>query len=270
MHRRDFLKNALLAAGVLSFPYLRAGVLADSVSVPADDKEPVSGDFRKSIMWGTVGMEGSVLDKCKAIKAAGYDGIEPNSHMDRDEVLAAMRETGLVASSVCNVHHWAKPLSHPDAAVRQEGIDAMIVAMEDAKAYGTDAVLLVPGIVNEEVSYDDCWNRSTECIKELIPTAEKLGVKICIENVWNNFLLSPVEACNYVDQFKSPYVKFLCFHKLLCMAVSPFAFFSVESTSGVISGNFTRENRRATSNATPPIMAYGIEMFPPVPFPKRK
>ena len=111
MHRRDFLKNALLAAGVLSFPYLRAGVLADSVSVPADDKEPVSGDFRKSIMWGTVGMEGSVLDKCKAIKAAGYDGIEPNSHMDRDEVLAAMRETGLVASSVCNVHHWAKPLS---------------------------------------------------------------------------------------------------------------------------------------------------------------
>ena len=84
--------NALLAAGVLSFPYLRAGVLADSVSVPADDKEPVSGDFRKSIMWGTVGMEGSVLDKCKAIKAAGYDGIEPNSHMDRDEVLAAMPE----------------------------------------------------------------------------------------------------------------------------------------------------------------------------------
>lgn len=120
MHRRDFLKNALLAAGVLSFPYLRAGVLADSVSVPADDKEPVSGDFRKSIMWGTVGMEGSVLDKCKAIKVAGYDGIEPNSHMDRDEVLAAMRETGLVASSVCNVHHWAKPLSHPDAAVRQD------------------------------------------------------------------------------------------------------------------------------------------------------
>mgnify|MGYP005885561429 CR=1 FL=1 len=86
------MKNALLAAGVLSFPYLRAGVLADSVSVPADDKEPVSGDFRKSIMWGTVGMEGSVLDKCKAIKAAGYDGIEPNSHMDRDEVLAAMPE----------------------------------------------------------------------------------------------------------------------------------------------------------------------------------
>lgn len=208
MHRRDFLKNALLAAGVLSFPYLRAGVLADSVSVPADDKEPVSGDLRKSIMWGTVGMEGSVLNKCRAIKAAGYDGVEPNSHMDRDEVLAAMRETGLVASGVCNVHHWAKPLSHPDAAVRQEGIDAMIVAMEDAKAYGTDAVLLVPGIVNEEVSYDDCWNRSTECIKKLIPTAEKLGVKICIENVWNNFLLSPVEACNYVDQFESPYVKF--------------------------------------------------------------
>ena len=127
--------------------------------------------------------------------------------MDRDEVLAAMRETGLVASSSAT-STIGRNRSHPDAAVRQEGIDAMIVAMEDAKAYGTDAVLLVPGIVNEEVSYDDCWNRSTECIKELIPTAEKFGGQNLHRNVWNNFLLSPVEACNYVDQFESPYVKF--------------------------------------------------------------
>jgi hexulose-6-phosphate isomerase len=159
-------------------------------------------------MWGTVGLEGAVLDKCNAIKEAGYNGIEPNSHMDRREVLAAMKATGLIASSVCCSTHWENPLSHPDAAVRQKGIEGMIVALEDAKAYGTDAVLLVPGVVSDTVSYDECWNRSVEGVRQLLPVAEKLNVTICIENVWNNFLLSPMEACHYVDQFNSDYVRF--------------------------------------------------------------
>ena len=212
MQRREFLKKALAGAGALAF----SGWSLQAASSPlwtgaegdVDTEGAAAQPLRKSIMWGTVGMEGSVLDKCRAIKAAGYDGIEPNSHMNRDEVLSAVEQTGLVVSSVCNIEHWSKPLSHPDAAVRQEGIEAMIVAMEDAKAYGTDAVLLVPGVVSEEVPYDACWERSTECIKKLVPVAEKLKVKICLENVWNNFLLSPIEACSYIDQFKSPYVRF--------------------------------------------------------------
>ncbi|MEG1935872.1 MAG: sugar phosphate isomerase/epimerase family protein, partial [Rikenellaceae bacterium] len=160
--------------------------------------------FQKSVMWGVVGMEGSsVVEKCKAIKAAGFDGVEFNSHMNREECKAALKASGLVASSVCNSQHWTYLMSSPDAKVRQQGVDAMIVAMEDAKAYGTDAVLLVPGRVSEDVSYDECWNRSTECIKKLVPIAEKMGVTMCIENVWNNFLLSPMEAARYVDQFKS-------------------------------------------------------------------
>lgn len=212
MQRREFLKKALAGAGALAFSgwslQTAASPLWTATEGDADTEGDAAQPLRKSIMWGTVGMEGSVLDKCRAIKAAGYDGIEPNSHMNRDEVLSAVEQTGLVVSSVCNIEHWSKPLSHPDAAVRQEGIEAMIVAMEDAKAYGTDAVLLVPGVVSEEVPYDACWERSTECIKKLVPVAEKLKVKICLENVWNNFLLSPIEACSYIDQFKSPYVRF--------------------------------------------------------------
>ncbi|MDR0756262.1 MAG: sugar phosphate isomerase/epimerase [Tannerella sp.] len=154
-------------------------------------------------MWGTVTMDGSVLDNYKAIKAAGYAGVEPNSHMNRAEVLDALKATGLVASSVCCSTHWQKPLSDPDAAVREEGMDGIRVALEDAKAYGTDAILVVPGTVNQTVSYDECWARSTECMKKLLPAAEKLNVRICIENVWNNFLLSPLEACRYIDQFDS-------------------------------------------------------------------
>lgn len=205
MQRRNFIKSAALVTGALSLSSIREEAFAaPSASIP----QPPPGPFRKSIMWGTVGMEGSVLDKCKAIKAAGYDGIEPNSHMDRKEVLDAMKETGLVASSVCCSTHWSKPLSHPDTAVQEEGIEGIKVALEDAKAYGTDALLVVPGTVSDAVSYDECWSRSTANIRKLLPTAQKLGVKICIENVWNNFLLSPMEARNYVDQFDSPYVRF--------------------------------------------------------------
>ena len=205
MQRREFIKNTLLATGALSVASFESFA---SVNAVLDVGQTSQTTLRKSIMWGTVGLEGTILEKCKAVKAAGFEGIEPNSHMDRNEVLAAMQATGLKASSVCNSKHWNLLLSHPDAAIRKQGMEAMIVAMEDAKAYGTDAVLLVPGRVDENVSYDECWNRATECIKELIPAAQELKVKMCIENVWNNFILSPIEARSFVDQFNSPYVGF--------------------------------------------------------------
>ena len=200
MQRRKFIKSAILATGAFSLPL--SGNIGCVATIP-----PATG-FKKSIMWGTIKLEGSIDDKCKAVQAAGFAGIEPSSHMDRNEVIEAMKSNGLTVSSVCCSTHWQKPLSSPEADVRQEGIEGMIVAMEDAHAYGADAVLLVPGTVNENIAYDECWNRSVEGIKQLLPTAEKLKVKICIENVWNNFLLSPMEAASYVDQFKSPYVKF--------------------------------------------------------------
>ena len=205
MQRRDFLKNTLWATGALSVASFDSFA---SISSGMEVGKVNQSSLRKSIMWGTVGVEGTILDKCKAIKAAGFEGIEPNSHMNRNEVIDAMQATGLKASSVCNSKHWNLLLSHPDVEIRKQGMEAMVVAMEDAKAYGTDAVLLVPGRVDENVSYDDCWSRATACIKEMLPAAQQLKVKICIENVWNNFLLSPLEARNFVDQFNSPYVGF--------------------------------------------------------------
>ena len=208
MKRRIFIKNSLLATGALSFPLSANKLYAGNAVSASVDHFPAAPGFKRSIMWGTIGVQGSVLDKCKAVKEAGFQGIEPNSHMDRKEMIDATKATGLAITDVCCTTHWGKPLSHPDAAVRQEGHEGAIVALEDANAYGTDAILLVPGVVNDTVSYDECWNRSTEGIRKLIPAAEKLKVAICIENVWNNFLLSPMEASRYVDQFNSPYVKF--------------------------------------------------------------
>lgn len=233
MHRREFIRNAAIAAGAAALApsdLIQAGsrriggspAIADAATAEqassgqtapseataeqASSSQAARRRLRKSIMWGTVGYSGSVLEICKAIKSAGFDGIEPNSHMDRAEVLDAMARTGLCASSVCNVKHWELLLSSPEASVRKKGIEAQIHAMQDAKAYGTDAVLLVPGRVDADTSYQDCWDRSTACIRELIPVAKDLKVHICLENVWNNFLLGPIEARNFIDQFESEWV----------------------------------------------------------------
>jgi L-ribulose-5-phosphate 3-epimerase len=86
-------------------------------------------------------------------------------------------------------------------------VEGLLQSLRDAHRYNAPSVLLVPAVVNEKVAYADAWTRSIAEIKKALPLAKKLGVRISIENVWNNFLLSPLEAARYVDEFKSPYVR---------------------------------------------------------------
>jgi L-ribulose-5-phosphate 3-epimerase len=196
MNRREFTRNTLLASAALSV----MGMPELLSSAPAG--------LKKGIMWGSIGVGKTILEKFQAAKDAGFDGVEVMSPLDRNEILNAMKITGLPVASVCGSLHWKFLLSDPYEKVRQQGVDALKAALEDAKAYGTDTVLLVPGRVTEAVTYEEVWNRSVAEIKKAIPLAEKLNVKIGIENVWNNFLLSPMEARNYTDQFRSKYVGF--------------------------------------------------------------
>ena len=121
-------------------------------------------------------------------------------------MLKARDETGLVIPSVCCGPHWTHPLSDPDPTVPAKGLAGLETALRDAKAYGATSVLLVPAVVTEQVSYDEAYARSQAEIRKALPLAEKLGVKIAIENVWNRFLLSPLEAVRYVDELNSPMV----------------------------------------------------------------
>jgi len=167
-----------------------------------------SRSLKKGIMWDCIGVGQTISEKFNAAKLAGFEGVEVMSHLDRNEVLKARDKTGLIIPSVCSAMHWKLPLSDPDPKVRESGVAALKVSLEDARAYGADTILLVPGRVSETVSYDDCWKRTVEEIKKVIPLAEQLNVKIAVENVWNNFLLSPMEAASYVDQFQSKMVGF--------------------------------------------------------------
>ena len=139
--------------------------------------------IKKAVMYGSLAYKGTVLEKFRALKEAGFDGVEPNSHMNQDEVVRALEETGLKAASVCGSHHWGKPLSHPDEKVREEGLEALKQTIRDAKRYGASSILLVPGVVNKDVTFEQCRERSIAGIRKALPLCEETGVKIAIENV---------------------------------------------------------------------------------------
>jgi L-ribulose-5-phosphate 3-epimerase len=199
MNRRQFTKDTMIASAMLSATTL-PGISNLIIAPPRN--------LKKGIMWGSIGFGQTIMEKFQAAKDAGFDGVEVMSHLDRNEVLKARDATGLPIPSVCGANHWKFPLSDPDPGIREQGVASLKVSIEDAAAYGADTVLLVPGRVSEAVSYDDCWNRSADEIKKVVPLAINLKVKIALENVWNNFLISPMEAASFVDQFKTTFVGF--------------------------------------------------------------
>ena len=190
MNRRSFLK-------------VTAGIAATAAFLPRAQSAAARRNLRKAIMYSTIGMKGTVLEKFRAMKEAGFEGVEPMGGMDRDEVLAAFKATGLQAASVCCHTHWVKPLSAPDEATRKIGLEGLLLSLRDAQAYGATSVLLVPGVARNGVSYQECFERSIVEIRKAIPVAKETGVRIAIENVGNNFIVSPEQAVAYLDAISS-------------------------------------------------------------------
>src|SRR5881227_1855480 len=124
MNRRSFLKMAMGGAAAAAF-----------APAPAASASKPKRNLRKAIMYSTIGVKGSLLEKFRAMKEAGFEGVEPMGGMNRDEVLAAFKETGLQAASVCDQIHWEKPLSAPDEATRKIGLDGLLQTLRDAHAY---------------------------------------------------------------------------------------------------------------------------------------
>jgi L-ribulose-5-phosphate 3-epimerase len=144
-------------------------------------------------------------EKFQMLKDAGFDGAEPPSHQDQKQILAARDATGIAIASVSAGQH-TRAMSDPNPQTRAVATEALKQALRDAKAYGASSVLCVAGRVDESVHYADAYKRTHDAIKPAVPLAEELGVKIAVENVWNNFLLSPLEMARFVDEFNSPAV----------------------------------------------------------------
>ncbi len=161
--------------------------------------------IKRAVKYGMVGDGAGLAEKFALLADLGYDGVELDSpnDFDPDDVLAAKDRSGLAIPGVVDAWHWRYTLGDPDPAVRAKGRAGLERALRDAKLYGATTVLLVPGVVDARMHYADVHTRSRAEITTLVPLAEELGVAIAFENVWNHFLLSPLEAAAYVDSFKS-------------------------------------------------------------------
>ena len=152
----------------------------------------------------------SMTDRFKLARDVGFEQIELPTMPDlkeAEEAKKASEASGLKIHSVMNQAHWQFPMSSPDKDAVQKSMKGMETSLHNAKLWGAETVLLVPAVVNPQVSYADAWKRSQKQIRELIPLAQELKVIIAVEEVWNKFLLSPIEFANYVDSFNSPWVR---------------------------------------------------------------
>jgi len=149
-----------------------------------------------------------LVDKFRLLKSLGFDGVElpsPNGFSEQ-EVLEARDAADIEIPGVVDSRHWHTRLNDPSAEVRGKGVAALQAALRDASAYGATTALLVPGLVDKNHDYEECYRHSQACIREVLPLAAELGVQVALENVWNNFLLSPMELARYLDEFDSPWI----------------------------------------------------------------
>lgn len=186
---------------------LAAGICAGGANALLHAAEPTAEKrIKKAVKFGMVAGSASLLEKFKLLKELGYDGVEMDSpsNLSRDEVLRARDESQLPIHGVVDSAHWRDTLSHQDPQIRAKGVAALRTAIDDSRAFGGTTVLLVPAVVNAKVSYAEAYERSQAELRQVLPYAAEQGIKICLENVWNNFLLSPLETARYIDELASP------------------------------------------------------------------
>lgn len=152
----------------------------------------------------------SVAERFQLARDCGFEQVECPTTPDPKDAEAMLQASDLAKvriHSVMNMDHWRYPLSSPDPQVVDKSLAGMRTSLHNAKLWRADTVLLVPAVVTPEVSYRQAWERSVTQIRKLVPMAQELKVIIAIEEVWNKFLLSPLEYARYIDGFESPWIQ---------------------------------------------------------------
>jgi len=175
--------------------------------------------MKKSIGDNMIPKSWSFEQGLELMKKAGYDGVElwlgdvPWLQMNTSDAQVRdlrrkVENAGLVVSNVSTGLHWTYPISARDPRVREQGIRIVERQVETAQRLGTDAILMVPGLVTEEVPYNEVYLRCLEAMKQLAPKAAKASVKIGCENCnsEHRFLISPRAFAQFLDDVNSPAV----------------------------------------------------------------
>jgi L-ribulose-5-phosphate 3-epimerase len=206
-NRRTFLK--VMAAAVAAAGH---GVPVSALqSASTAGGRGSTGPIRKSTLISLLPKDRPYAERFAIARDAGFEAIEMQTIAKDDEVAEireASKTTGLRVHSVMNMDHWRLPLSSSDPEVVNGSVKGMETSLRNAARWGADTVLLVPAVVDAQTSYRDAYTRSQAVIRErLLPLAKELKVVIAVEEVWNKFLLSPLEFARYVDEFDSPQLR---------------------------------------------------------------
>lgn len=156
---------------------------------------------------------------------AGFEGVEvaldenageirlDSSEKQLLEIKRQANDCGIELYSVASGLYWSYFLNDEDEAVRTKAQDIVKKQLETAAILGCDSILVIPGCVNAEfaapgkvMDYETCYNRSLESVLKVKQYAEEYKVNIGLENVWNKFLLSPIEMRDFIDKVGSEWV----------------------------------------------------------------
>ena len=217
-------RRKVLAGSAMAATALLTGAGKEESAVA----KPKRYAMKKSInLWAFPYPDKMNLEQClRLAKSAGFDAIELNYDLDNDlspksgaKEYAAIRaladKIGIQISGLCSFLFWPYPLTANDNAKRARGFELAAKMTQAAHDLGVENLLVVPGAVNipwrtdyEPVPNDVCDKRAREAIAKLLPNAEKLKVKLNIENIFfNGYLMTPGEMIDFVDSYKSEYVK---------------------------------------------------------------
>ena len=208
--RREFLKSSAATVCVAGLSTAAAGSILSTGALSPRAAPPSSLAIKKGLVFDMLPEKLSYGDRFKLARDVGFEVVQVPTEPDAgkaEQIKKAADSAGIHIDSVMNMDHWKYPLSSSDHAMVEKSLAGMRTSLHNAKLWGADTVLLVPAVVDAKTSYHDAWQRSQKEIRGLIPLAEELKVIIAIEEVWNKFLLSPLEMAKYIDEFQSPWIK---------------------------------------------------------------
>lgn len=168
-----------------------------------------NSELKKAILLNMLPKDLSLDERFKLAGKVGFEAMEVPPPASPEEIAAyrqASERSGVKIHSIIS-GGWQSPLSSADPEVAKAGLAMFQQSLKAAKELGADAILIVPAMVNAQTRYADAYHRSQEKLRELLPLAEELNIRVCIEFVWNNFLLSPMEFARYIDELESPMAK---------------------------------------------------------------
>ena len=212
--RRGFLQSSALATAAGSMLTATGTAVATPAVTLTTEADGLKGRLWKTLKIGMVKVPGTLTEKFKAVRDAGFDGVEMNAPgMNVEETKQAIAESGLPVDGTVNSTHWEIRHTNADPAVRSKALESLQSAIRDTHAVGGHSVLLVVG-KGADGDEAEIWKRSIENISLAVPLAAQLGVQIVVENVWNQFLYdhsgdhhqTAEKYVKYVDELNSPWV----------------------------------------------------------------